>query len=160
MPNKTPHYIKNAAIADDQWFLQADVKTVTPYCIVELDWWLENRASCDVSPIGVALQPQHDPAVLEADLNRIELISIAFPSFADGRGYSIARQLRENFGFTGEIRAVGDVLQDQLFYMQRVGFNAFEIRADRSAEEALAGLKDFSVSYQADAIGGKPVYQG
>ena len=68
--------------------------------------------------------------------------------FSDGRGYSIAYNLRVRLKFTGELRAVGDVLRDQLFYLQRVGFNAFATRADRSMEEALKGLSDFSDVYQ------------
>ncbi len=77
------------------------------------------------------------------------LIAVDFPKFTDGRGYSIAYNLRKRLGYTGELRAIGDVLRDQLFYMQRVGFNAFATRPDRSIHDALKGLTDFSEAYQA-----------
>ncbi len=76
------------------------------------------------------------------------MIAIEFPIYRDGRGYSQARILRDRYSYEGELRAVGDVLKDQMFYLHRVGFNAFEVRADRSIEDALKSLKDFSVTYQ------------
>ena len=76
------------------------------------------------------------------------MIAVDFPKFADGRGYSIAYNLRARLGYSGELRAIGDVLRDQMFYMQRVGFDAFAPRADRSIEDALKGLSDFSEKYQ------------
>jgi uncharacterized protein (DUF934 family) len=85
---------------------------------------------------------------LKDDLSAFPLIAIDFPTFADGRGYSIAYQLRTRLGYAGELRAIGDVLRDQLFYMARVGFNAFATREDRSIEDALKGLTDFSETYQ------------
>ena len=68
--------------------------------------------------------------------------------FSDGRGYSNARILRERLGYRGELRAIGDVLRDQLFLMRRCGFDSFEIRPDRSAADALASLRDFRHAYQ------------
>lgn len=155
----TNNLIKDGAIVENQWQNVAEGETPQEYSIVTLEWWLANKEQCEIQNIGVAFEPEHDPAEVKDDLSRIALFTVNFPKFADGRGYSIARELRENFGYQGEIRAIGDVLQDQLFYMHRVGINAFEIREDRSAEEALEALKDFSVSYQADALGNVPVYR-
>ncbi|NCU94497.1 MAG: DUF934 domain-containing protein [Betaproteobacteria bacterium] len=76
-----------------------------------------------------------------------------------GRGYSIATLLRTRHGFTGQLRAVGDVLRDQLFLMKRCGFNAFLIRADRSAADALAGLRDFSEPYQGAVDVSEPLWR-
>jgi uncharacterized protein (DUF934 family) len=73
---------------------------------------------------------------------------VDFPKFTDGRGYSIAYNLRARLGYTGELRAIGDVLRDQLFYMQRVGFDAFAVRADKNIHDAVKGLTDFSEKYQ------------
>ncbi|MGB5063692.1 MAG: DUF934 domain-containing protein, partial [Candidatus Competibacter sp.] len=81
------------------------------------------------------------------------------PKFSDGRAYSQARLLRERHGYRGEIRAVGDVLRDQLFFMARCGFDAFEPRADRSLEDALAAFGDFSASYQPAADQPLPLYR-
>lgn len=92
-------------------------------------------------------------------LPAVKLIAVEFPKFTDGRGYSLARLLRERHGFRGELRAVGDVLRDQLFFMHRCGFNAFEVRADRSLDDALSGLHDFSVTYQGDVHDPRPLYR-
>ena len=74
----------------------------------------------------------------------IPLIAIRFPVFTDGRGYSLARLLRTRHGYTGELRAVGDVLRDQLYFLQGCGFDAFQLRADQCPEEALAAFQDYS----------------
>lgn len=93
------------------------------------------------------------------DLNVFPVIAVRFERFADGRGYSIATLLRTRYGFTGQLRAVGDVLRDQLFLMKRCGFNAFLIRADRSAADALAGLRDFSEPYQGAVDVSEPLWR-
>jgi uncharacterized protein (DUF934 family) len=98
--------------------------------------------------IGVRLAPDCDLAVLAGDLAHIELIALEFPKFTDGRAISLARLLRSRYGFGGEIRAVGDVLRDQLQFMERCGFDAFELRADQDARAALDSLCDFTVFYQ------------
>jgi uncharacterized protein (DUF934 family) len=64
------------------------------------------------------------------------LIAVRFPKFGDGRGYSIARLLRERYGYRGELRAVGDVLRDQLLFMKRSGFDSFSLREDQDPDEA------------------------
>ena len=97
---------------------------------------------------GVVLQATDDPASVAADLDAIPLIAIQFARFSDGRGYSIARLLRARYGYRGELRAIGDVLRDQLFYLQRVGFDAFELRADQDPEAALSAFGDFTECYQ------------
>lgn len=129
--------------------------------IVPLAYWKEHRdALLERGDVAVCLQPGEEPADLAADLPRLPMVAIYFPAFKDGRGYSYARELRTRYGFGGEIRAVGDVLQDQLFYLYRVGFNAFEVRADRDIEEALAnGLRPFSITYQGDVHDSRPIYR-
>ena len=99
--------------------------------------------------LGLEVLNTTEPTVFADDLAYFSMIAIPFPLFTDGRGYSLARILREQYDFKGELRAVGDVLQDQLFYMKRCGFNAFVIRSDKNIEEALSSLHDFSVTYQA-----------
>ncbi|MGY3727331.1 MULTISPECIES: DUF934 domain-containing protein [Cobetia] len=76
------------------------------------------------------------------------LLAVDFPNFNDGRGYTLARLMRERYGFQGEIRAIGDVLVDQLHYMSRCGIDAFQLRSDQYVEDALYALSIFSVSYQ------------
>jgi uncharacterized protein (DUF934 family) len=82
------------------------------------------------------------------EINAFALVAVYVERFADGRIFTIGNLLRTRFGFKNELRAVGDVLRDQLFFLKRSGFNSYLIRADRSAVEALASLKDFSQPYQ------------
>jgi uncharacterized protein (DUF934 family) len=157
--------IIDGAIADNQWQrLESDaLESGVPAqgkIIVPLAYWQENRdALIDRGDVAVWLAPGEEPKDLEDDLASLPLVAIHFPAFKDGRGYSYARELRTRYGFKGEVRATGDVLRDQLFYMTRCGFNAFEVRADRSIEDALQGLKDFSITYQGDVNEPKPIYR-
>jgi uncharacterized protein (DUF934 family) len=93
------------------------------------------------------------------DINSLPLIAINFPRFVDGRGFSLASLLRTRYGYRNELRSIGDVLRDQLYFMKRCGFDAFKIRADRSAEEALASLRDFSEPYQGAVDNPLPVWR-
>jgi uncharacterized protein (DUF934 family) len=95
----------------------------------------------------------------QQDLTVFPVIGVHIERFADGRAYSMANLLRTRYGFKAELRVFGDVLRDQLFYLRRVGFDAFEIRADRSAEDALDSLKDFSEPYQASVVIDQPVWR-
>ncbi|MBL4571327.1 MAG: DUF934 domain-containing protein [Alcanivorax sp.] len=157
--------IIDGAIVDNQWQrLEADaLENGVPAqgkIIVPLAYWQENRDTLIArGDVAVWLAPGEEPKDLEDDLASLPLVAIHFPAFKDGRGYSYARELRTRYNFEGEVRATGDVLRDQLFYMTRCGFNAFEIREDRSIEEALQGLKDFSVTYQADVNEPRPIYR-
>lgn len=154
-------------IADDWTLLAADHQGALPAgkLIVALPQWLGNRdefiehsASLGLS-LGVWLEGNEDPAQLADDLPRLALIAIHFPKFADGRGYSTAYLLRSRYGFKGELRAVGDVLRDQLFYLKRAGFNSFVIRADKSVEDALKALQDFSEPYQGSVDEARPLFR-
>jgi len=82
-------------------------------------------------------------------VHRFPVIAIDFHKYNDGRGYTLAYRLRKQMGYRGELRAMGDVLHDQLFYLKRVGFDAFAVREDKDAHAALAGFNDFSLTYQA-----------
>lgn len=109
--------------------------------------------------IGVSLAPGFPLESLAEDIGRFSLIAVEFPKFADGRGYSTASLLRERYGYRGELRAVGDVGRDQMFYLQRVGFNAFLIPEGRDAEDALQGLTDFPDTYQGAADQPLPLFR-
>lgn len=105
------------------------------------------------------LEPHEDPAALAGRLASAARVEVHFPKFTDGRGYSIARLLRERFGYRGELRAVGDVQRDQLFYLSRVGFDAFLLRDGEHAADALAALQDFSEAYQASVEQPQPLFR-
>jgi uncharacterized protein (DUF934 family) len=93
------------------------------------------------------------------DINKLPIIAIHVERFADGRIFSLGTLLRTRYGYKNELRAFGDVLRDQLFFLKRSGFTSFQIRADRSAEDALASLNDFSAPYQGAVDEPRPVFQ-
>jgi uncharacterized protein (DUF934 family) len=151
--------IKNKRIATDNWqrlepaadgaLPIIDSATLTGDWLVPLAVWNAQLAGRNASGarFGVLLENTDDPRVLVQDFDKLALIAVRFPKFTDGRGYSIARLLRR-LGWQGELRAVGDVLRDQLFYMSRCGFDAFDLRTDQDAQAALSAFDDFSLSYQ------------
>ncbi|MDQ7990463.1 MAG: DUF934 domain-containing protein [Candidatus Dactylopiibacterium sp.] len=98
-------------------------------------------------------------AEAQPDLSVFPVIGVHIERFADGRAYSAAALLRTRFGFTGELRAFGDVLRDQLFFLRRVGFDAFLVRADRNAAEAIASFNDFSEPYQGSTVIEAPLWR-
>jgi uncharacterized protein (DUF934 family) len=118
-------------------------------------------ASPSASEAGevLRLEPHEDPAAVADRLGRTLRVEVNFPKFTDGRGYSIARLLRERYGYRGELRAVGDVQRDQLFYLARVGFDAFLLREGEDADAALAALEDFSEAYQASVERPLPLFR-
>jgi uncharacterized protein (DUF934 family) len=107
---------------------------------------------------GVRLASDHLPTDVP-QIDRLALIAIEFPRFTDGRGYSVARMLRQRYHFAGELRAVGWVLRDQLRYLERCGFDAFELQPGKSLDSALESFGEFSVSYQAAADEKLPLYR-
>lgn len=94
----------------------------------------------------------------QADLNTLPIIAVHVERFADGRIFSLGTLLRTRYGYKNELRATGDVLRDQLFFLKRSGFNSFLMRADRSAVEALASLNDFTAPYQGAVDEPRPVF--
>ena len=102
------------------------------------------------SPEGevLRLEPADDPAKLGERLAGAARVEVNFPKFGDGRGFSLGRLLRDRYGYRGELRAVGHITRDHLLYLERCGFDAYELREGEDAHEALAGFKVFSVSYQ------------
>ncbi|GAA4407194.1 DUF934 domain-containing protein [Quisquiliibacterium transsilvanicum] len=140
--------------ADDWRLLEGPAEEASPddALLVPLQDWLAQAdalRSRHHGRLGVLLDPADDPAALAGDLDALELVAVTFPAFTDGRGYSIARLLRERLGWKGELRAVGDVLRDQLFYMSRCGFDSFALADGESAEDALRHFGTFSEPYQA-----------
>lgn len=93
------------------------------------------------------------------DINQLPIIAVHVERFADGRIFSIGNLLRTRYGYKNELRAFGDVLRDQLFFLKRCGFDSYQIRADRSAEDALASLQDFSKPYQGAVDETQPVWR-
>lgn len=154
--------IKDRRIVEDRWrHVADDAELPDGPAIVSLARWSRERALLleRGEPIGVRLPNTTNVANLAADLPVLEVIALEFPKFADGRAYSQARLLRERYGYRGEIRAVGDVLRDQLLFMARSGFDAFEPRADRDLDDALEAFGEFSESYQPAADQPLPLFR-
>ena len=157
--------IKHRAVIQDSWLLlERGAIGSLPFSgdvIVPLDLWTSERETLAfrLGRVGVWLDADADPATMAQDLGRLDLIAVRFASFTDGRGYSIARLLRERYGYRGELRAIGDVLRDQLYYLSRCGFDAFALRADQDPAQALAALDDFSENYQASAAQPIPLHR-
>jgi uncharacterized protein (DUF934 family) len=148
----TKQIILDRRIAADTWSIVADDADLPSSgdIIVSLARWTSARDALAArgGRTGVWLKPDDEPAELAADVAALPLVAVEFPAFTDGRGYSTGRLLRERYGFKGELRAVGDVLRDQLFLMARVGFNAFALKEGKSIDDALAAFADFSETYQ------------
>lgn len=106
---------------------------------------------------AVRVEPGDDARDLLPHLSRLRVVEVNFPSFGDGRGYSAARLLREH-GYTGELRAVGDVLVDQLRFMRRCGFDAFAPDAPLNEADAAAALERFDHVYQPAADEAVPIW--
>ena len=161
-----PKIIKNREIIEDQWVTLPDPEEQLSSTeddaniIVELAYWLSNKATLTLrsSQTGILITGADEPETFKGELEQVDLIAINFTKFGDGRGYSIARLLRERYNFQQEIRAVGDVLRDQLRFMERCGFDAYALRADRNMEEALESFTCLTIDYQSDVLETRPIY--
>lgn len=129
--------------------------------IVSLADWRQSKSVLlnRPGPVGVRLASGVAIDEIAADLDSIALVAVEFSSVTEGRGYSQARLLRDRHAYRGEIRAVGDVSRDRLAFMERCGFNAYELRPDCDPEDALKAFAEISVIYQT-ATGGQPPVAG
>ncbi|CAB1367852.1 DUF934 domain-containing protein [Denitratisoma oestradiolicum] len=161
--------IKDRRIIEDTWQTLFLAEEETPESvavpaepvIVPLAVWLAQRETlAQRQPtLGVWLSPEDEPGDIADDLARFPVVGVHFPVFRDGRGYSTATLLRARYGYRGELRAMGDILRDQLHYLHRVGFDTFAIRTELPAEELLSGFDDFSVAYQGAFRDPQPLFR-
>ena len=157
--------IRRRAVIQDNWLLlEQNAAGTLPFSgdvIVPLALWTSERdtLSFRLGRIGVWLDAGIDPAQLAPDLARFGVVAIRFGSTTDGRGYTLARLLRERFGYRGELRAIGNVLRDQLYYLSRCGYDAFALRADQDLGHALSAFDDFSEDYQASVERPEPLFR-
>jgi len=129
--------------------------------IVPLALWGEQREPLAARPgrLGIWLDSHQEPAAIAEDLKLFGVVAVNFPKFGDGRGYSIARLLRERYGWRGELRAVGDIFRDQIFFLSSCGFNAFALREGEDPQEALVAFGDFSDAYQSSVERPLPLFR-
>ena len=151
-----PKIIKNGEIIMDAW-LSADSNSddAAGSQICTLAQW---QAREDKRSTAVQIEPADEIDCLIPELENIKLIAINFPVFTDGRGFSYARELREQ-GYRGELRAVGHFIRDQLTYLSRVGFDAFQFADESEIDGAVDSLKDFSEHYQASIDQPQPLFK-
>lgn len=151
-----PRLIKQGAIIEDNWLpADPDASSTGVSRVLTLDQWL---ALPDKSGHAVQLEPGQAPAPLFDFLDDIPLIVINFPVFTDGRGFSYGRELRER-GYTGELRACGHFIRDQMSYLHRCGFDAFQLADDSALGDAMASLGDISEHYQASIDQPQPLFR-
>lgn len=145
--------IKNGRFVEDNWVTlddEAALGAAGDDIIVSLARWRSERRQLlrRGGRLGLRLTSDQSPALVEDDLNCFDLIALDFPAFKDGRAFSYARILRERHGFAGELRATGDILRDQLFFMHRCGFDAYEVADDSTIADWQDALAEISVFYQ------------
>jgi len=142
-------------VENDPWLLIRDITETAAmadaHCILPLALWQAQRALGVLhanSHTGVWIGASDEYEARIDELLTLPLIAIDFPSFRDGRAYTVAFLLRTRYGYRGELRAIGDVLRDQLFYMHRCGFDTFVVREDKDIQDALKGLTEYTIRYQ------------
>jgi uncharacterized protein (DUF934 family) len=155
--------LKEGKLADDA-FVHVSEDDPTPAAgaiIVPLARFEAERAAllARSAPLGVRLSSDESPEAIADDLDSLAVVALDFPVFKDGRAYSSARLLRERYGYTGELRAVGDVGLEQLHFMQRAGFDAFEIESDDPERDWQTAQADLNLWYQPTGDGRRTVTQ-
>ena len=160
--------IKDGQVIENTWVLigkESDLSSVLSHAseqvLVPLSLWQEHKSDLQASEkaIGVWLDSDDDTYELGSDALELPLIALNFPVFMDGRSYSSAAILRQRIGYKGELRAVGEILRDQLFYMKKCGINSFEISDSVKLEDALAAFSDFSNNYQSTIEDPLPLFR-
>lgn len=145
-----PKLIKNGELLDSNDWVQLTPEQSPSGAkeLLPLSTWLKQDTVGENT--GLWLSGDEDLSVLEETCHKAPIIAVNFPGFMDGRGFSAAYLLRERFSYTGELRAVGNIIRDQLCYLARVGFNSFDLSTDDAAE-AIESLQDLTEYYQASA---------
>lgn len=171
MAHQPRRIIRDRRIVEDDWVWVADDAALPSSNRIIVSWtrWQADRAALQArGNVGVSIPPTLDAGALKDDLPALGLVAIPFSFIQpkpeggrtfDGRGYTQARALREFLGFKGEIRATGDVFRDAMFYMQRCGVNAFELKDESKLDDALNAFRDFSVGYQGAADDPTPIFR-
>lgn len=154
MPSKI---IKDGQIVDNDWRRVTEPGILENNAIVPLQTYLEHPTK--QSQLGVWLENDVELEEVAKKIVSAPVIAINFPIFMDGRGFSLARLLRQRYGYQGELRAIGHIIRDQFCYLQRCGFNAFELADDIDLEAAKASLQDFSEFYQAASDQPLPLFK-
>ena len=144
--------LKEGQVIDNSWTTVLEDAGDLPSgdILLPLQRWLQqdSNLSKHQGSVGVWIDGNEEIESVAEQLVSAPVVAIRFPKFVDGRGFSVARLLRERYQYQGEIRAIGEIIRDQLYLLQRCGFNAFEFGAEVNLAEASKSLADFSDAYQ------------
>lgn len=153
--------VKDGRLVEDPWTPVADGESLPAEgaLLVSYATWTEHRETllCRNTPLGIRLDSDQSPALIADDLDRFDLVALDIPVFKDGRAYSYARLLRERYGYTKELRAVGNVLRDQYHFLHRCGFDSFEVADNAAADAWWSALSEISHAYQPAADSRRPI---
>ena len=149
--------VKNGELVESSFIDVSGAEAIpaTGPVIVSLAQWQAQRDALLArgAPLGIRLHSDQPPELIAVDLEHFAVVALEFPKFRDGRAYSYARLLRERYGYKGELRAVGEVLLEQLFFMLRTGFDTFDVVSEDPLRDWRTAVSDFSVWYQPTADG-------
>ena len=160
--------IKQGTIVHDDWTLVKEATDPTILdisqkrnLIVPIKFWNMHKPEIEgyLGKVTIWLDSDEFLDEINEELNTFSLIALNFPVFSDGRPYTTARQLRQSGNFLGEIRAIGDVLRDQIFYMFQCGFNSFLLRHDQDPDSCISALEDFKANYQSTVLEENPLFR-
>jgi uncharacterized protein (DUF934 family) len=153
----TQRVLRRGSVVEDDWTSSADGGG---RIIVPLERWRSERELLlsGGAGVGVLLPNTEDVDAVYAEVRDRPLIALEFPAFTDGRALTQAVLLRTRLAFTGELRAVGDIIRDLVFWLGRCGFDSIVPRQDQDLEACRLALSELKVSYQAAADGRTPVW--
>ena len=155
--------LKGSHQVEDTWTPVEDIEALPESgpAIVPLELWESARAHLmgRNQPLGVRLKNDQSLERIAEDIPHFALVALEFPKFSDGRAYSQATLLRDRYGFTGEVRAVGAVKRDQAQFMKRCGFDTFEVPTQAEADAWAEALSRYDLAYQPAPDGAAPVFR-
>ena len=160
--------IKQGAIVHDDWTLVKEASdpeilhvTQDRNLIVPIKFWNMYKLEIEdyLGEVTIWLNSDEFLDEIKEEINTFSLIALNFPVFSDGRPYTTAREVRQSWQFSGDIRAVGDVLRDQIFYMSQCGFDSFLLRHDQDPDSCIGALDDFKANYQSTVLEENPLFR-
>lgn len=158
-----PTLIKDGRVISDEWTVRDEItdNAVAPRTIVPAAYAVLNAETLFATDreIGVWLAGDAEPAEIAPLLKKVPLIAIRFAALNDGRGLSLAVLLRTRYGFTGELRAIGEVHEDVLHYMHRCGIDSYQLPDGHDPTVALAAMKSLTDFYQGSVIDPRPAFR-
>ncbi|WP_406827799.1 DUF934 domain-containing protein [Microbulbifer sp. ARAS458-1] len=168
-PENPAQLIVDGAVVENEWNLlplggdeKISASNLAPgKVILPLSVWLELREDLQgrKAEIGVWLDSDETADLIGDYASELPLIAAHFPAFTDGRAFTAGRLLRQRYGFTGELRAVGNFIRDQLTYLTRCGFNSFAFQGEQPLAGLLESMQDFTDSYQSAVDQPLPIHR-